>query len=288
MQQFHTEVHGEGPPLILIPGGGGDAGIYADAVPLLATSHTVITYDRRGNSRSPLTHPDDPVDVATQANDVITLLDRLGVSRAAVFGSSSGAIIALDLIARHSDRLTCVVVHEAPAVGVLEAGSPESAELQDMFRISQEQGVMHAFAAFGAMTMPNPPRFFRSRLGRTLIAAGSRTMLHVAGIFQVLTGKEPGTMTRMLGNADILMRQELPAFCFDYDIDVPSLQAENTVWTTAVGEDSMGRPYDRPTRVLAERAGVDCVAFPGGHTVYQEDPAAFAKRLSGLLKEFGL
>jgi pimeloyl-ACP methyl ester carboxylesterase len=36
---------------------------------------------------------------------------------------------------------------------------------------------------------------------------------------------------------------------------------------------------------LSERTAVDCVIFPGGHTVYQEDPAAFAERLVELVRE---
>ena len=90
MQQLYSEVTGSGPPLVLIPGGGGDAGMYEDAVPVLEGRRTVITYDRRGNSRSPLSNPDAPVDAATQADDVIALLDRREVTRAAVFGTAAG------------------------------------------------------------------------------------------------------------------------------------------------------------------------------------------------------
>jgi pimeloyl-ACP methyl ester carboxylesterase len=49
-----VERRGDGPPLLMIAGGGGDGGAFTTLAGILAASHTVITYDRRGNSRSPL------------------------------------------------------------------------------------------------------------------------------------------------------------------------------------------------------------------------------------------
>jgi|SRR5690625_297398 len=285
MQKLYAQVHGHGPALVLIPGGGGDAGMYEDAIPSLAEHRTVITYDRRGNSRSPLEHEDDPVDVATQSADVIALLDRLGVHRAAVFGSSGGAIIALDLVTRYSDRLLCAVAHEPPVINVLEPASPERATIEGIHHLGQSKGVMRAFAAFGAMTMPNPPWLFQSQAGLALVAGATRVMVAAGRILRSLTGREPDTMTRMLGNAEVLIGRELPAFCFDYDVDLAALRAGTAPWALAIGAESAGRPYDRPARVLSARTGVDYVSFPGGHTVYQQSPALFSERLAELVKE---
>lgn len=164
--RLHTERVGQGPALILIPGGGGDAGMYEDVVPLLAQRFTVITFDRRGNSRSPLADPAAPVDVARQADDVIAILDHYGIDRAYVFGNSGGAVIALDLLARHAGRVLGTVVHEPPLVQLLPADSPERRALEDIERLGLEKGPLRASAAFGAMTMPRPPRMFVSPRGR--------------------------------------------------------------------------------------------------------------------------
>lgn len=281
---LHVEVRGDGPALVLIPGGGGDAGVYEDAAALLAEDHTVITYDRRGNSRSPLPSPDAPIDVATQADDVIALLDHLGLRRAAVFGNSGGAIIALELLARHPGRVTCVVAHEPPLVSILEPGSPERRALEDIHRLSVRHGPLRAFAAFGAVTMSDPPRIFRSSLGQSLLAFGSWLALRGGGAWRAITGGEPGTMSRMLCNADLLIRRELPAFC-DYVADVERLRTSRVPWATATGAESDGRPYHRPAHVLAGRVGVECARFPGGHTVYTQDPPGFAERLRTIFKE---
>jgi hypothetical protein len=50
---LHDEVRGDGPVLLMICGGVYDAAGYAGLADQLADRCTVVTYDRRGNSRSP-------------------------------------------------------------------------------------------------------------------------------------------------------------------------------------------------------------------------------------------
>ena len=50
---LYYELRGDGPSLLLISGATGDAGHWTDVADKLADNYTVITYDRRGNSRSP-------------------------------------------------------------------------------------------------------------------------------------------------------------------------------------------------------------------------------------------
>jgi pimeloyl-ACP methyl ester carboxylesterase len=280
--RLHTERTGIGPALVLIPGGGGDAEMYAEVVPLLATRFTVITYDRRGNSRSPLDDESASIAVADQAADVVAVLDHYGIERAHVFGSSGGAIIALEILARHGDRVLGAVVHEPPLVRILP-GSPEQRELNELGRIADIEGPLRGFVAFAAMTMPHPPRLFRTRTGRATLAAMLRAMLAFGALTRRLTGRAPGGMHRLLGNADILFRRELPAFCYDYDPDLATLRSAGVRWWLATGRDSMGRPYHRPAHELGERLGVPCVEFPGGHTAYQQHSEEFAHRLTELL-----
>jgi pimeloyl-ACP methyl ester carboxylesterase len=51
--ELYYEVRGRGPAVLLIAGATGDAGHFEQAADVLASEHTVITYDRRGNSREP-------------------------------------------------------------------------------------------------------------------------------------------------------------------------------------------------------------------------------------------
>ncbi|WP_433178810.1 alpha/beta fold hydrolase [Actinoallomurus sp. CA-150999] len=283
---LHVERSGQGPTLVLIPGGGGDAGVYEDVVPLLSERFTVITFDRRGNSRSSLAEPDGPVDMSDQAEDVVAILDHYRIDRALVFGTSGGAVIALELLSRHADRLLGAVAHEPPLIQILPADSTERRAMEDIARLGREKGTMRAFAAFGAMTMDDPPRIFRSAFGQAMIAVATRWGLAVGSVLRGITRREPSTMTRMLGNADLLIERELPAACFRYRPDLDALRAAGVRWCTAVGEHSTGRPYHRPALVLAERLGVSCETFPGGHTVYQQAPEAFTTRLITILDRY--
>jgi pimeloyl-ACP methyl ester carboxylesterase len=279
---LHLERAGTGPALLMIAGGGGDAGMFAEARAHLTDRSTVLTYDRRGNSRSPLTGPDAPVDFGTQADDAVAVLDHAGVEEAAVFGSSGGALITLELLVRHPSRVRAAVVHEPPAVALLGRDSPECRALADIHEVALRRGPMHGFAAFGAMTLTDPPKVFTTPAGRALVARGSRAALAAGTALRTLTRREPGTMTRQLLNAGHLLRTEMPLALgwlppLDRLADVP------VPWCVAIGRDSAGRPYDRPGRVIAERAGVGCVGVPGGHTDYIDHPAGFAEALRDLL-----
>jgi pimeloyl-ACP methyl ester carboxylesterase len=279
---LHTERAGAGPALVLIPGGGGDAAMYAEVVPLLATQFTVITFDRRGNSRSPLDDEDIPVGVAEQAADVVAVLDHYRVDRAYVFGSSGGAIIALEVLSRHSDRLLGAVVHEPPVVQILP-GSPEERQLDELRRIADAEGLLRGFVAFATMTMPHPPRLFQRRAGRALVAATVRLALATGSAWRRATRQAPGGMQRLIGNAGILLRRELPAFCYEYEPDLAALRSAHVPWWLVTGRESVGRPYYRPGHVLGERIGVPCVEFPGGHAAYQQHPEEFVRCLTELL-----
>ena len=95
--ELYHEVRGDGPPLLLIMGMTGDAGHFEGFADLLADEFTVVTYDRRGNGRSPRPSGWTSTSPEEQADDAAALLDSLGLAPAAVYGSSSGGTFALCL-----------------------------------------------------------------------------------------------------------------------------------------------------------------------------------------------
>ena len=89
---LYSEVRGAGPVLLLIPGGNGDAGFYEPFAKALSGDFTVVTYDRRGFSRSPATGPvDDDRLLDIDVDDARALLRAHGDRPGFVFGSSAGA-----------------------------------------------------------------------------------------------------------------------------------------------------------------------------------------------------
>ena len=107
------KVTGEGTPLLLIAGGGGDGDLYLPLADALPDSFMVITYDRRANARSSMNHSDQ-FSVLQQAEDAVAILDAVGVQDAYVFGNSSGAVIALEMVRRFPERVKGVIAHEPP------------------------------------------------------------------------------------------------------------------------------------------------------------------------------
>jgi hypothetical protein len=82
---------GRGQPIILVSGASTDRRVHASLAELLAASHSVINYDRRGRGDS---GDALPYTVEREFEDLGALIAAAGGS-ATVFGSSSGAILAL-------------------------------------------------------------------------------------------------------------------------------------------------------------------------------------------------
>ena len=138
--ELYYEVRGNGSPVLFISGATGDAGHFAHVADALADDFRVITYDRRGNSRSPRPKGWTQTGITEQADDAAALLEALAVSSAVVFGTSGGGTILMDLIRRHSGVLKGALVHEP----VLMSGSPSAAEvgalLQGMIKEAANDG----------------------------------------------------------------------------------------------------------------------------------------------------
>jgi pimeloyl-ACP methyl ester carboxylesterase len=99
-----------------------DAAGYADLAEQLADRYTVVTYDRRGNSRSPWTGHRRNQSIEVHGDDACHVLAAVGVTGdepAYVFGNSSGAMIGLELAARHPERVHTLVAHEPPIFEML-------------------------------------------------------------------------------------------------------------------------------------------------------------------------
>ena len=99
----------DGPPLILSPGLGGSAAYWAPNIAALAERHRVILYDHRGTGRSDRALPPE-LDVDDMADDVLALMDGIGLASASLVGHAAGGVIGLSLALREPARLTSLVV----------------------------------------------------------------------------------------------------------------------------------------------------------------------------------
>jgi pimeloyl-ACP methyl ester carboxylesterase len=106
-------VAGTGDPVVLVHGGDANSEHWAFQVQALAGHHQVILLDSRGHGRSP--YNGGPLTYAQLADDVLALLDLLGIERAHLVGWSDGGIIGMELALRHPERLRKVVAFGANA-----------------------------------------------------------------------------------------------------------------------------------------------------------------------------
>src|SRR5262245_47670587 len=112
---LYYEVSGDGPLLMMIPGAAGTGEVFRPLVGPLAQRYQVVTYDRRGFSRSQLDGPQDyDHRLVTDADDVRRLIEHVMDKPAIVFGNSSGATVALEFLIRYPERVDSVVPHEPP------------------------------------------------------------------------------------------------------------------------------------------------------------------------------
>lgn len=106
--QFYYEQHGEGEPLILIPGFGTGLWIWFNQVPRLAEHFRVITFDPRGIARS--TGGDDFASMLMLAEDVKELLVALDIERAHIVGASFGGFVAQEFALSHPEMTDALVL----------------------------------------------------------------------------------------------------------------------------------------------------------------------------------
>lgn len=107
--EMYYEIHGEGGvPLVLLHGAFGAIGSsFGPTLPGLSANRQVIALEYQGHGHT--ADIDRPMRLEQLADDVIALLDHLGVMQADVFGYSTGAAMALHMALRHPDRVRRVV-----------------------------------------------------------------------------------------------------------------------------------------------------------------------------------
>jgi 3-oxoadipate enol-lactonase len=124
-QTLYYEVHGDGPPLVLLMGIGYDSSLWTlQQVSVLSTRFRVILLDNRDAGRS--SRADHPYTIADMADDVAGLLDALDIHRTHMLGLSMGSMIGMELALRHVDRLDRLVLAGPGAAPARSAVDPIS------------------------------------------------------------------------------------------------------------------------------------------------------------------
>nr|WSW49524.1 alpha/beta hydrolase [Streptomyces sp. NBC_01001] len=259
---LHYQVQGSGPLLLIAQSGEGDADRTVDMVPHLTDTFRVLTYDRRGLSRSRLEEPGRTTSLAEHAEDVHRLLAAVTDTPALMLGCSMGALIGLHVAARYPGQVGTLVAHEPVAPRLLPAQlrdrhEAELAGLQELYRASGLSGV---FAE----------------------------MARVVGIDPSRQDAEPGLTPQPIDdqrrvNFDYFIEHDLSAVIGD-TLDPADLTRTQTRIVPAVGAGTPAGVFDHRCAVeLADLLDAGIQTFPGGHNGNTTHPRAYAEKLRSLL-----
>lgn len=255
---LYYEVRGSGPPLLLIPGGPQDAGVFADLAGELAGRYTVAAYDPRGNSRSVLAGTPEDQRLDQHGDDAARLIEALGLGPAYIFGTSGGAQIGLNLAARYPALVRALVAHEPPCLLMLDDPAEAIAGDRALYETYRREGVDAAMQQFfgenGLEDGPGDP------------AAPPPSPEEIA------------TFERVAGNFEYwLAHGLLPLSLYRPDLD--ALRAGGVRVIVGLGEESVGQPIHGIGTAFAAKLGVAPVAFPGDHVGFGPHAADFARAL---------
>jgi pimeloyl-ACP methyl ester carboxylesterase len=113
---IHVRMGGHGPAVVLLHGYGETGDMWAPLAIRLAADHTVIVPDLRGMGLS--SHPVGGYDKKTQGGDVAGVLAALGVGKVALGTHDIGNMVGFAFAEEHPDRVTKLVLTDAPVPGV--------------------------------------------------------------------------------------------------------------------------------------------------------------------------
>lgn len=254
--RIYHEVRGSGPSVLFIAGATGDGGHFQRVAEILSDEFTMITYDRRANSRSPRPEGWESTSTEEQSDDAAGLIEASGVAPAVVFGTSSGAIIGLDLVIRHPELVRGAILHEPPLTAYMSDPEEVLGGIQEVVDGGMQRGGpregCEAFLRF---------------------AAGDET-------FETLN---PQLRERMLGNGDTLFGTEMGTV-ETYQPDEAALANVEVPVRVMVGTESAPF-FTETTQRLADRLSGEVERLPGGHACYIDRPEEMARTLRPLLIE---
>jgi pimeloyl-ACP methyl ester carboxylesterase len=256
--EIYYEVRGQGQPLLMISGGSVDAGYYSFAADILSDKYQVITYDRRGNSRSSRNDPQN-FEISQQARDAVAVLRAVGHESAFVFGNSGGAIIALEMAKSQNQAVKAIVAHEPPLIRVL----PNSEKWLRYF-----SGIYRTAYRFGANIA-----MLKFSLSLGIPQSGFRSVPNDVG-------------TRVGKNQNFFIKHEMLPLV-NYKPDVEMIKKNGVKVFMAAGKITLDKEkyYGLTAPIIAEMLNCNMINFPGHHISYLDMPEEWAAKLHDILQK---
>ncbi len=174
-------VEGEGEPLVMVHGVGGDSGNWDGVVAALLPRFRAIRLDMSGHGRSGLITA--PCTVQDLARDVTDVMDALGVRAAAIAGFSLGGLIAQAIALESPDR-----VKKLALIATVAGRTPEErARSAARIEVVREKGLANIAAGnrefwFSDAFRRDHPEVVEARV-RQFMACDPVSYLHAFAVF---------------------------------------------------------------------------------------------------------
>ena len=253
-QETAYERHGSGPPLALVHGLGLNRAMWQWQLPALVPHFDVLTYDLLGHGDSG--HPAGVADLTMFSEQLLRLMDRCGIERAAVAGFSLGGMIVRRFALDHPDRLSAIaILHSAHdrSPGEREAILKRVRQVEEAGPSSTAEAALDRWFTAG----------FRAENPAMMALIREWIMRNDAAIYPAIY--------RVLAEGDAEIARDIE------QISVPTL--------VMTGEDDFGNSAEMATKMAARIADARKVILPGlRHMALAESPRTFNEPLVAFLR----
>ncbi len=251
----YEEPRGEGEPLLLIAGLGGDHGSWLPVADELARDFRLILFDNRGAGRS--TVPEAPYTIREMAGDIADLLDVLKIESAHVIGHSMGGYIAQEFAINYPERVEKLVLEGTAPI----SSSRNNLLFENFSRFHRDGMKLENWLRVWMFWLFRP----RSLDDQEFIATYLRESLAYP-YFQTPEGFQ--------GQAEAIDS-------FDTRGRLEKIKAETLVVT---GKDDILITAEESSLLLQGIAGSSHLRLDTAHCIHLEEPKAFTKGILGFLK----
>ena len=256
---LNYELAGKGPAVIFLHGGNGNARDWANQVPVLSTKYKVIAMDIRGHGKSEGPKSEEEYSIPIIAEDVLELLNLLGIKKCCLAGHSFGGFVALQFAVTHQDRLSGLVLVDTSS-GPYGGGDTKTGQLtQKLVELAISQGME---AAFEYDASHNTERIEKFKIHPELREEARQTMLMMS-VNAYIWGSR--TVAKWQPVTPRLFEIKVPTMIFWGEDDIRFATAVKILETGIAGS------------ILTKVKGV-------GHSPHQDAPDIFNRNLLKFLE----
>lgn len=220
--KMYYEVHGSGPPLVLIHGGIGTSGMnWSPSIPIFSKQFRVIALDSRGHGKTD--NPSGEFSYRLMADDTVALIKELGLEKPIIYGWSDGGQIVLEIGVNYPGLAKALIPGAAlaeisdhyknfmKAMGVNGPGDVEFNTIKEVYPEFIEAAIGLHSSVYGAdyfekvllvnisKMWTNPKEFLGEKISRiqepTLVIQGDRD--------EAIPLEDPVRIYRLIPNAEL-------------------------------------------------------------------------------------